>query len=57
MCSSVMLCDVFHMSEYVRSNGLELRTLEVFIGGLVDIVLAIGPKVRGRWIFKDDKNP
>jgi hypothetical protein len=40
-----------------------LRILVVVLGGLVIIVLAIGPKVsgfkagRGRWIFKDDKNP
>jgi hypothetical protein len=37
--------------------------VNVFLGGVVVIVFAIGPKVRGlkpgqrRWIFKGDRNP
>jgi hypothetical protein len=49
--------------------GSQVRKLKgvmvsiVDLGGLVVSVLATGPKVRGfdpdrgRWIFKDDKNP
>jgi hypothetical protein len=48
-----------HKSSKLRSNKL----LELVVGGLVVIMLAIGRKVRGfkprrgRWIFKDDNSP
>jgi hypothetical protein len=46
----------------VRFITVFTRAHPVALGGLV-VVLATGPKVRGfkpgrgRWIFKDDKNP
>jgi hypothetical protein len=55
-----------YLAEYRDLYVAVLNTVMNFhvdLGGLVVIVLATGPKVRGfdpdrsRWIFKGDKNP